>query len=467
MTANKSSASDAKATGGGDARLDTRIPARKSFSIGTGHSLFASTLIPAILAAKHEVILATCFWAPSLTLDYLSDALKRLSGQVIACGGTKVRVYILLSSRSLFQKLFHTSSSEGYLYPPSSWESKLGLPKPADLPGLELRVKSIFFRPFSVLHSKYLIVDRREIFMPSCNVSWEDWYECCLGLEGPVVGQVFDFWKSTWGADEASLPATLPERVLRPLGDPEPSVQLGPKFSYDLKQEAMSVEPKLLPHPHHASLKYSLWFIPNVSTPRTPLNDTLLRLFQEASTSITLVTPNFTCRPVYNALLQALQRGVDIRIITNRRMMILEQLLTAGSITEWWLWALVRSYKKLKIAYESTLHSPSPANDTFINASGSSTRLGSLHVQYFRPMHNVDPEAALPVASAASKIHIKLTVVDEVLVLGSGNMDCASWFTSQELGIMIGKAGDGLCNQISGPVLQGLEGMLEDYYIAE
>lgn len=36
------------------------------------------------------------------------------------------------------------------------------------------------------------------------------------------------------------------------------------------------------------------------------------------------------------------------------------------------------------------------------------------------------------------KSHLKLTVVDdEVTVLGSGNMDRASWFTSQELGVAL------------------------------
>jgi len=36
------------------------------------------------------------------------------------------------------------------------------------------------------------------------------------------------------------------------------------------------------------------------------------------------------------------------------------------------------------------------------------------------------------------KVHIKCTVVDgKVVVLGSGNMDRASWYTSQELGIAL------------------------------
>ncbi len=36
------------------------------------------------------------------------------------------------------------------------------------------------------------------------------------------------------------------------------------------------------------------------------------------------------------------------------------------------------------------------------------------------------------------KSHLKLTVVDDhITVLGSGNMDRASWFTSQELGVAL------------------------------
>lgn len=36
------------------------------------------------------------------------------------------------------------------------------------------------------------------------------------------------------------------------------------------------------------------------------------------------------------------------------------------------------------------------------------------------------------------KSHLKLVVVDdEITVFGSGNMDRASWFTSQELGVAL------------------------------
>jgi hypothetical protein len=87
--------------------------------------------------------------------------------------GKKVKVRIGFSSSSLFQKLFHTSSPEGKIYASSTWHSKLGLPEPQSLAGLDLEVKSVFFLPFSVWHPKFVIVDNKEVFLPSCNVSWE------------------------------------------------------------------------------------------------------------------------------------------------------------------------------------------------------------------------------------------------------------------------------------------------------
>ena len=57
---------------------------------------------------------------------------------------------------------------------------------------------------------------------------------------------------------------------------------------------------------------------------------------------------------------------------------------------------------------------------------GQAHSIGKLSVGYFIP------------SSVYKRSHIKCTVVDgEVIVLGSGNMDRASWYTSQELGIAL------------------------------
>ena len=52
--------------------------------------------------------------------------------------------------------------------------------------------------------------------------------------------------------------------------------------------------------------------------------------------------------------------------------------------------------------------------------------IGSLQIGYYRPMVEY------------KRTHIKCSTIDDrVVVLGSGNMDRASWYTSQELGVAI------------------------------
>jgi len=93
--------------------------------------------------------------------------------------------------------------------------------------------------------------------------------------------------------------------------------------------------------------------------------------------------------------------------------MILEQLVTAGTITEFEIWKLRRRYAKF-------LPKEDPEQGLL--------PLGVLKIGYFKPRSE---DAGEPVKS-----HFKCVIVDEeITVLGSGNMDRASWYTSQELGV--------------------------------
>jgi len=74
---------------------------------------------------------------------------------------------------------------------------------------------------------------------------------------------------------------------------------------------------------------------------------------------------------------------------------------------------------------------------------------GTLRIGYFHERIEGEEE---PVKS-----HLKMVIVDdEITVLGSGNMDRASWFTSQVLGVaFLGREG---AERIKGAVDEGLEG---------
>ncbi|KAK0517179.1 hypothetical protein JMJ35_000334 [Cladonia borealis] len=378
----------------------------RRFTVGNGTNIYNSTIIPALESAQCEIIFVTCFWARSSALDQLSATLVKLSTKANSRpnGIPKLRVRLCFSSCSLIQKLSHTSSPAGHIYPPSKWQS-LGLPPPSDLSGLDLQVKSLFFLPFSVMHPKFVIIDRQRALFPSCNLSYESWLECCLPVTGPVVTTLVDFWHNVWARNDfPPLPVTASEEVS---STPPPS------------EASPSCTTILLPSPHHRSPHFRP-FSTAASPPLTPLNTYLLHLFATASKSIKLITPNLTSQPVIDALVTALERGVDVEVITNRRMMILEQLLTSGTITEYCVWKFRRRYRKF-----TQLRSRRDSAASHME-EGQARQIGKLSVGYFIP------------GIVYKRSHIKCTVVDEeVIVLGSGNMDRASWYTSQELGIAL------------------------------
>lgn len=105
--------------------------------------------------------------------------------------------------------------------------------------------------------------------------------------------------------------------------------------------------------------------------------------------------------------------------------MILEQLVTAGTTTARCVRRLIRRYRTLSserqalIDEESAIASPHP---------------GRLVVSYWTPLGGLKPRGEE--GGEAQQSHFKMVSVDdEVVVLGSGNLDRASWFTSQELGV--------------------------------
>lgn len=120
--------------------------------------------------------------------------------------------------------------------------------------------------------------------------------------------------------------------------------------------------------------------------------------------------------------------------------MLLEQLLTACTITELEVWKLRRRYRYLLESWERIKQH----NNHDIEANAP--RPGRLTIGYFkegtgaseRNGNGADGEhvARTGEGTYLAKTHLKLVVADEeVTVLGSWNMDRASWWTSQELGV--------------------------------
>ncbi|EOA90093.1 hypothetical protein ACJQWK_07960 [Exserohilum turcicum] len=416
-----------------------------TFMTGTGSAIYQS-LVPLLESANHELILVTCFWARSATLDTLNHVLRRLSDKAVRRGTDKIRVRLCFSSSSLFQKLFHNQAITGQTYPPATWVSKLGLPDPSELNGLNLEIKSIFLMPFSVMHPKFIIVDRQTAVLPSCNISWEEWFEGAVTLSGPIVSQFLKFYRTFWERrqDEPTTLDAEPLTAVKPVEALQSSIQLSSTNTPSI----------FLPSPHRRNPHFSL-FAPQdaLQAPPTPLNTFLLTLFANAHRTIRIQTPNLTAPPVLAALLRALARGIHVTILTSARLMILEQLVTAGTTTHRCMAKLIKRYRALCSTYHR--HDTSSVDEETAMAA---TQPGTLHVSFFEPMGGArgkGDERGEPQQS-----HLKMTVVDDdVVVLGSGNLDRASWYTSQELGVAF--FGADLVRGITGSVDEAVEGRVK------
>ncbi|CBY00609.1 hypothetical protein IAQ61_011521 [Plenodomus lingam] len=413
-----------------------------SFMTGTGSAIYEA-LNPLLREAHQELILVTCFWARSASLESLNAVLRSLSDKAVRRGTDKIRVRLCFSSSSLFQKLFHTQSATGQAYPMAVWVKKLGLPDPSELGGLDIRIKSIFMLPFSVMHPKFVVIDRKTVILPSCNISWEEWFEGAFVLGGPVVEQFVRFYHRFWDQREEgpALPSSNEPNAIQ-------IVEQGALKSL-VQVEFGHVQTVFLPSPHRRNPHFSFFASSDaVVAPPTPLNTFVLTLFAKAERSIRIQTPNVTAPPVLSALLKALARGVDVQILTSERLMILEQLVTAGTTTSRCIQTLIKRYRSI-----TSSNSQRPQSDE--EAAIASTRPGRLQVAYFEPIGGSKKRGQE--GGEPQQSHLKMTIVDnEVLVLGSGNLDRASWFTSQELGVAFFHSG--VVKSVANAVDIGMEG---------
>jgi phosphatidylserine/phosphatidylglycerophosphate/cardiolipin synthase-like enzyme len=423
-----------------------------SLSLGTGNRIL-ETLLPALESAESEVLFVTCYWAQSDSLNRIADSLRKLSARNLASPKTdKTRVRICFSSSGVWQKLSHPQTRQGRTYAPSEWSKTLGLPSPEELQGIDLQVKSIFFLPISIIHPKFVVIDRKLAFLPSCNVSWEEWFEGCVELSGGVVGQFVEFWEDFWEDFGRGIASTLDgsrSPVQFPSSSSSPSPALLTHLSHSQLSETQT-KTLFLPSPHHRNPQFHPFPLQShPDPPPTPLNTFLLLAFTYARRSIRIQTPNLTSQPAIEALLGALARGVQVRITTSEDLQRMEQVVTAGTTTGRCVAQLVQRHGML-------VEERRRAREQDVEEGMG--RVGQLSISYYQPsqsrlqVQDGDTQEAGVQADEPVQSHFKLTIIDgQVAVFGSGNLDRASWFTSQELGVAF------FGREFVGSVEEGLE----------
>ena len=114
---------------------------------------------------------------------------------------------------------------------------------------------------------------------------------------------------------------------------------------------------------------------------------------------------------------------------------------------------LISQHRQLLDRHGSTFASPGELESGMIGKN-----VGRLQIEYYRPRAMQDRAGSEPVQS-----HLKLTVVDDrIAVHGSGNMDRASWYTSQELGVAF--VSSELVSAIKGALVEAMQGRSEVLY---
>jgi len=241
-------------------------------------------------------------------------------------------------------------------------------------------------------------------------------------MKGPVVDHLLSFHRDFWGSEHTSQVTDFytedgnPDIAFIP-GNGDGSIHAPAGLDADM------VPTTLLPSPHSPTLlpgylrsRAVISHCPCApkapsSYPPTPLLTTTYHLLSTARSSITMLTPNVTEPIVLDLLWGALERGVNVCLWTNRNLMTTEQLVTAGTTTPRCIQTLKRQSHGLR---------------------------GRLEIVYFDdgPGAQTVPGDELEVTPI--KLHAKVTIIDgNKTVIGSGNMDVASWRTSQELGVLL------------------------------
>ncbi|KAI5285161.1 hypothetical protein KEM54_000775 [Ascosphaera aggregata] len=197
-------------------------------------------------------------------------------------------------------------------------------------------------------------------------MSWEDWYEGCMSLQGLRLLSCCNLQVD----DDTDNDQLNVEQLLG----------LCKVNENDLSRLGSdAVKTVLLPSTHQSSWRYFFLVCASAGAPGTPLNQFILDSYRAAEYLIYIQIPNLASIPVFDALTECLKRDIDVTNVSNKRMMLLEQLVTAGMTTHSWF------NRKPLIGLA---HDHSNANLEPGNIVGPSS-FGSLSIFYWHSAHGL------------------------------------------------------------------------------
>ena len=434
-----------------------------------------------IVRAEKEVIFITCSWSPSVAQRLIRNSLIELS---LRAGKRGQRV----TAKIMYDRAGPLNIVEAHqqVKPPTYSGKSIQLPRPEDIPYIDLQVISLHKVPLGTLHAKFCIVDRKIAALMSNNVEDNANMEMMTHVEGPIVDSIYDTALITWNnklnppllshqtpASQGGLPTSQNESLYldrgpgrdqdeiakdgdsaRPLDEHTPE---DPHYDQDLAAEVTRMQ-YCYSHKNGESRLQAANRQLNLAI-KQPISSTGPEIPEghEMTPYISTLTAQsvpmaLVNRPPYgwtdsnNVFVP--QNEAWLSLIRNAEHNIFIQTpdLNAAPL----LPALVEALKRgVEVTYYvcfgyndygEMIPGQGGTNDQVSQALVASLpedgpERGLLHIYDYV---GKDQDHPIHHSFKARSCHIKLLIVDDCVgIQGSGNQDTQSWFHSQEVNVMV------------------------------
>ena len=148
-----------------------------------------------IARADREVFLATNYWMDSEGSLLIVDGIRELSRRIGERGTGERAVVKIMYDRGHIKQFMDPH----FVVPVKEYAgSGIKMPKPSEIPHVDLQVMN-YHRPLlGTFHCKFLVVDRKIAITQSNNIQSNDNCEMAVHLEGKIVDSIYDVALTSW-----------------------------------------------------------------------------------------------------------------------------------------------------------------------------------------------------------------------------------------------------------------------------
>ena len=363
--------------------------------------------------ARKEVLIQTFMYHKgSKSVKAMVDGLESLQAQLKKEKvKTPVQVKILIDNQTGFFGWLEVKPDGLFKSHKGKDPYKIGLPTKLDPKYIQLEVKLYNHSMLGANHSKTIVVDRSKAIITGANM-WPD-HEGKVPNESDhgfmVMGQValalthefsFGWDKGTHFSGNSDNSTPLAANKLVPFKLPKIAEKWAKGRAIETNIPIMVVTRQAVNNP----LKR------NAQNPQDVAFETL---FEQAKSHINIISPNVNAAPVVKALGEALSRGVNVNILISRNYQDEVGMVPMQGGTN------LKVVKKLHKIRDG-LFKKNPKSTGNLDIRWYVSRSGEVSYKHTHATH--------------TKF---LSVDNQVVLVGSANLDTQSWYHSREANILI------------------------------